>query len=148
MGLASSSLDDLLQSHIVSDLIAVDNGATDIDYAPVVPLSTCWLVQVSRRPEWTILKDDLITSATASQPNYTTTAVSNCQIHALYFIRSKDCTYFEEEMKHIRDIATSFYDLAVLAVARRGSIGTGAELQPLHIASVESMVEALDTLRL
>ena len=111
--------------------------------AVATPIMTCWLINVFRRPEWTQRQD----ASLSHSPSNST--ISSGQIHALYFMRFKNSTYSGEPEEHMRNIATSFYDLTVLHELRTGFIGgETASKRPLHVAVVNSMTAALEGLQL
>lgn len=136
VGMTTSSIDLFIQA----DFLSFEVEEHKSDPLSMTPISTCWLVDVSRRPEWTPRQHDSLPISDST--------TSGCQIHALHLVRFGNSSYAGDTEEHMRNISKSFYDLMILNEMRRGTLARGVTFrQPLHLALVDSVAAALGSLQ-
>jgi hypothetical protein len=119
-----------------SEWITATSTEEDANWGlPVIPIATAWILRVTRLPDWSVAKGDHSVSS-----RYT---VRSCQIHMHQLWKSPGCTYMEGKELLLRDIARNFHELQVLERERRGLSDVWL---PHHLAGVDCMIQALDSI--
>jgi len=117
-----------------SDWITAASTEEDANWGlPIIPIATAWILRVTRLPDWSVAKSDQVSLRHT---------VRSCQIHMHQLWKSPGCTYMEGKELLLRDIAKNFHELQVLERERSGS----DVWLPHHLAGVDSMVQALDSI--